>query len=1166
MTKRGDSDNPVDDLLELLIERARAGSSDVSPVDTMLEKLAEQARARSSGGDADQATTIYNFNILGVTENQLNRLLDCMNNNPNGSYDLNADVKTKSLEDKLKSLKSKSSLKIGTDPNVNNVNIRRMLRNEELKTIIACIENNPDAHYNFNILGVRDTSKKKGKTTPRVTVKQLREYIEQRADEIVKLIQGIQIPQPNQPAQPVSCKYDEAVLRQLLATFAQDIQAQYRAIDGRLSGLEGTASTIAGAAGRIESGVGRVEGLVSSTDGRLTAIEGAVSSLDGKADQILTGQAGLRQEHDGLSEDHRELRTQHAELRKGQRDILGKLNDLEVLYTNLDSAVRAIQPYDTAALVQIINDGFDDLKQKISGIQTQAYDDTQLKALIDRKFDDLRRRVDAIPPGIGDIKITLAGMQTKLNGLHNYSDKYIRGQLSGLDSTLTTMQGKLNSLDNNDRALMATVSGIDKTIAAMQAKLGTLHNYKDAQLRQLVGDLNTKVANMQGTLNGLHNYSDRSLKDMIQREIDNLRQDVGKIKPYDDTTLKTAMDQRFAELRAKIDGIKPCDNSNLLTSLTDMVSILGEVKGKVDGLAQTDTAVMSSLSGITGALARIEGNLGGNVYDELKQLINDKYGELVGKYGELTTLIAQKVGEIQAHITAQLSPYATEDDIRNILSGELAKLPDPITKDELKEIIDDKLKDLPKGGIDEEALGKLLDEKLEGLPYLKRQDLEDVLAEKLGELSYVKPEDLERILAEQLANLNCATQEDLQGIYNVNRTFTELLGEIFDKLNSIEQNYGQQQPPAQQPAPQHGQPVNNAQLDAIQTNIKYIREQLENRDHPCSYTDNDRRLLADIFHNILDRLGETRGEGNRRFDELKNDISQLRQELLQGYQRPGQQAPAQGDGAPQADAAQGDQQAGDRPQRDADQRGDQQADERPQPDGQQQDQERDESPRLEDEQQPVGDRVERQLEPAPSVEVGEQGIKAFYKASEKAKRLVLGRDRLLRETYLRAEQGLVSADGREVDISKLKEYAEKRAFENRAVGCIATLAKQLYGDYNDVFVESDVMTSLVGFDRTFVRRMVDQAGENLTFDNYYQSVTEASKETRERISRIPMLCLDEPHREKVVNYTGTEGRVNPESLSAGDMAALLGSFKEYGEIPTRAIKDRPYFIPQRQAA
>ena len=227
----------------------------------------------------------------------------------------------------------------------------------------------------------------------------------------------------------------------------------------------------------------------------------------------------------------------------------------------------------------------------------------------------------------------------------------------------------------------------------------------------------------------------------------------------------------------------------------------------------------------------------------------------------------------------------------------------------------------------------------------------------------------------------------------------------------------------------------------------------------------------------------------------------------------------------------------------------------------------DDSPRLEDEQQPVGNRAERPpLEPAPSVEIDEQGIDAFYKASTKAERLILGRDRLLRESYLRAEEGLVSEDGKEVDLSKLKQYDEKREFENRAVGCIATLAKQIYGDYNDMFVESDLMTSLVGFDRTFFRQMIDRLGENLTFDNYYKNVTEASKETRERILRIPTLCLDEPHREQVVEYTKTEGRVNPEALSAQDMAELLKAFKEYKEIPTRAIKDRPYFIQQRNAA
>jgi hypothetical protein len=108
------------------------------------------------------------------------------------------------------------------------------------------------------------------------------------------------------------------------------------------------------------------------------------------------------------------------------------------------------------------------------------------------------------------------------------------------------------------------------------------------------------------------------------------------------------------------------------------------------------------------------------------------------------------------------------------------------------------------------------------------------------------------------------------------------------------------------------------------------------------------------------------------------------------------------------------------------------------------------------------------------------------------------------------------------------------------------------------------MIGTVGFDRTYVRQLVDQLGENLTFDRYYQNVNEASKETTDRISRVPSLCLDETNKEKVVEYTKTQGRVRPEELSVKDMIELLSIYKRFTEVPTGAIKDKPYFIPQEE--
>jgi hypothetical protein len=271
-----------------------------------------------------------------------------------------------------------------------NVNYQGDITDEDLQlrlvnlmeTIIDKVQNDPTFGQgsNWNIqIGVppkkRASQRKKRPSTPRYTVKQLRDYVEQRADQIVQLIQNIHVPQPTQPS---SCTYDGAALRQLITTVAHDIKTQYSSIDARLGGIEGTASVIADTTGRTEGAVGRVEGTVGSFDARLGRIEGSLGKLDNLVSgQVLLfqGQTRLTGEHDRLSKGHKGLYADHRELRQGQSAILAKLNALEVLYTRLEGAVRAIKPYDTSALVTIISDGFRDLKRMVSGIKTQAYDD-----------------------------------------------------------------------------------------------------------------------------------------------------------------------------------------------------------------------------------------------------------------------------------------------------------------------------------------------------------------------------------------------------------------------------------------------------------------------------------------------------------------------------------------------------------------------------------------------------------------------------------------------------------------------------------------------------------------------------------------------------------------------------------------------------------------------
>jgi hypothetical protein len=1002
----------------------------------------------------------------------------------------------------------------GQHPLFGNFNIQN-LTDTQLQDFIDFIRTNPEYIINLNVQNVKTpSSAKKKPSTPRVTVKSLRDYVEQRFNDVISLVR-------NQPAP------DLDNLRNLISGIATDIKTQYSTIDSRLAGLEGTASVIADTTGRTEGAVGRVKGLVSSTDGRLTAIqdglgrvEGALDALSGKANSIknnqvllFEGQTRLSKEHRGLGtehkclrEDHRKLRREHAGLRRGQANILSKLNDLEVQYTRLESAVEAIKPYNLSGLRDTMDDGFRELRGKIDGIKPSS-DCSGLRDTMDDGFRELRDRIAEIEPS-SDCSGLKEAMDAGFRELRGKIDEIETdtGLRKAMDDGFRELRGKIDEIEPYDGSdLTGTLTCLAKTLGEVKNQVDEVERSNSA-IKQLINDKYADVIDRFGNLRTAVAEKTAEVKEYVAEQLrvyatkddiekiisgelaklpdplnrDDLRQVITDAVIPEFGELRTALNDKVAEVKGYVaEQLKPYATQEDISTILDgklgslpvpisedrLRAILDEkLKDLPDNLskAELESVLVEKVAEVKGYVAeqlrvyasredlgRIFSEQLEKVYGavgDVKQLINDKHAELVGKYGELTTLIAQKAGEIQAHITAQLSPYATAEDLERILSGELAKLPDPINKDELRGIIDEKLKDLPKGSVDEEALGRVLAEKLQDLPYLKKQDLEDVLAEKLGELSYVKPEDLDRILAEQLASLNCTTQEDIQRIYDVNRTIGELIREMFERLDSIEQNYGQQPAPGQN-APQQPVQIDDDQLNAIREDVAYIRDELENG--PNVYTDEDRRLLADIYHRIEERLGESRGEGNRRFDELRNDIAQ-------GYQGPGQQQGAQQQPAPgqppgQPPAQQGAQQQpapGQPPgQPPAQQQGAQQqtppAQQTPAqqtPDQPTPDQPQDDSPRLEDEQTPVGPRREPEpTEPAPSVAVNEQGIEAFYKAQTKAGRLVAGVYRLLREAQFKAEEGLVSEDGREVDLSKLNQLDERRAYEGRYCGYLAKM-------------------------------------------------------------------------------------------------------------------------------
>jgi hypothetical protein len=197
------------------------------------------------------------------------------------------------------------------------------------------------------------------------------------------------------------------------------------------------------------------------------------------------------------------------------------------------------------------------------------------------------------------------------------------------------------------------------------------------------------------------------------------------------------------------------------------------------------------------------------------------------------------------------------------------------------------------------------------------------------------------------------------------------------------------------------------------------------------------------------------------------------------------------------------------------------------------------------------------------IPVNGKGIEKYYEASDKAKRLVNGLYRMLREAYMSAEEDIVSDNGRGVDLSKLKDNKILSTFESKIYASLLGNAKAAYGTkIEDMFIESDIMNALVGFDKSFIREATESYKENLDFEHFIQESGKASKYKVRRTLQLPQTCIDKSHAKDVVAHTGTKGKVDPDKLNTADIVSLLDTYKQLGIVPEKTIQDKPYYTKQ----
>ncbi|MBW2965649.1 hypothetical protein KY342_00935, partial [Candidatus Woesearchaeota archaeon] len=909
----------------------------------------------------------------------------------------------------------------------NNLNVNGPITDNQLKKLLVDLINKTvasksDENNNVNINVYLDSKKpvqaKKStdtkKPSSRLTVKDLKDYVDKRADEIITYIK-------NQPAPDIS------QLKTLISDAVKDIKTQYTTIDNKLDTIDTTADATYKRVGQVKNTVDSMDKTLASVEGNTSRTEGKVNSIDvklrdiekelKKLDELKNGQIaivklenrlidehkGLSTEHKTLGQDHRELREQHAELRQGQSAILSKLGDLEVLYTQLDAEVKSFKPYISSTLSSVVNQGFADLKSKIDA------KDIAMRDLIDRKADDLRRRIDAVKP------------------------------------------------------------------------------YNDAQLRIY-----------------------------LSKEFDKIEKKIDAVKPYTDAQLRIYLNQEFDKIEKKIDAVKP-NYSQLITPLTNIAAVLGQVKGKVDGLANDSSAVIATLSGMAGTISKIEGEISGLNYNDLTQLINDKYTEAVKSFGNLNTAIAEKTGEIKTYIVEQLKNYASKDDLENIFNGKLTNLPNPISKDDLKEIIDEKLKNLP-SNINKTELEQLLTEKLKDLPYIKKQDLEELLAEKLKGISSLDKDDINKMLKK----LDCATQEDLDKIYRTNKSILDSLDEISRKLNSIGQSYAQQ-PIYTQPQPVYTQPQPAVQDNGFQDEVtqavcdlsrrigkieSYQEEaqQKQKADQHAAQKDK-KKTLEEKYPNIVADVDKLRnmieGKDQDKEDKAKGDETQQPKET------------------PAETKKDAETESKDKTQ--------EQAQQKPK-ETEQQKQTQQEQPKQE-----VPDPVKKYLALKKQIEneITSMQLDIMSAYSEISKEMLQ-----------------VQGDIRQTDMSKLEDTLERSKYKLRLYDSLLKAAKEkmFIENIKDDSHAETVIYGWFGFSQPIVDQVVDEQKSKLQYEHLW-----AQSETKVKVKKmLPATMLQESDTKKVLEYTGIKSEKDP--LEKVVLINLIEAYENQGRVTEPQIK------------
>ena len=167
-----------------------------------------------------------------------------------------------------------------------------------------------------------------------------------------------------------------------------------------------------------------------------------------------------------------------------------------------------------------------------------------------------------------------------------------------------------------------------------------------------------------------------------------------------------------------------------------------------------------------------------------------------------------------------------------------------------------------------------------------------------------------------------------------------------------------------------------------------------------------------------------------------------------------------------------------------------------------------------------------------------------------------------RAGYNQAEATTIGQDGL-VNLESLAGATARDNFYNTFVGSLQQTAAQYMGvnfGNLDIFRKNMLMTGMFGSNVAQIRALVDGLRGNMSFDEMTKLLSKGLETVVQNYRAAATTALKAEDAERVVEYTHTQGMIDPGKLSVLEMAELLGVHKQFGVVPPKVIEGKPYYI------